>query len=83
MGARVAEDGERVGIVPVTRGQDLDALPGLEREPQVLDAAVLTDQNRLLGEFRADRLRGVEPGRAVGEFERRIVGKENLHGGQG
>ena len=45
-----------------------------QRRAQVLHLAVGADQDRLLGELRPDRARGVEAGRAVGKFELGIVG---------
>ena len=75
----MAQDGERVGIVRVARGQDLDRLAVGERQPQVLHLAVRAHEHRLLGELRPDRARGVEPGRAVGKLELGLVGKDDLH----
>src|SRR5205809_1490774 len=80
---RVAQHGERVRIVLVPRRQDLDRLTVLERQAQVLHAPVRADEDRLLGELRADGLRSVEPRRAVGKFEFRVVGKGDLHGNAG
>ena len=77
--ARVPEDPQRVRVVLVADGQDLDRLPVGEREPQVLDRAVRAHEHRLLGELRPDRARGVEPGRAVGELELGAVGEDDLH----
>ena len=74
MRRRVAEHVERVRIVLVTRGEDLDPLAVLKRQPQVLDASVGAYEHRFLGESLTNRARGVEPGRAVGQFERRVVG---------
>ena len=62
----VAENGERVGILRVARGQDLQAGPVRERQPEVLRHTVGLDEHRLLGELRPDRPGGVEPARAVG-----------------
>src|SRR5204862_7021659 len=67
----------RIGLVP--RGQDLDRLPVLEREAQVLHAAVRPYEHGLVGELRPDRARGVETRGAVGEFEFGLVGKDGLH----
>ena len=77
----MAQNGERVRVVRVARGQDLDPLPVLERQAQVLDVAVRAHQHGLLGELRPDRARRVEAGRAVGKFEFRFVGKNDLHDG--
>ena len=63
---RVAEDGERVGILRVARRQDLQLGAVRERQPQILRHAVGLDEHRLLGELRPDRARGVEAGGAVG-----------------
>ena len=76
---RVAEDVERVGIVPVARRQDLDRAAVRQRQPEVLDPAVRAHEHGLLGELRPDRARGVEPGRAVRQLELRAVGEDDLH----
>src|SRR5215210_2135399 len=76
---RVPQHVERVRILLVADGQDLNRLPVLERRAQVLDGAVRAQQNGLLGQLRADRARGVEAGRAFRKFEFRRVGKEYLH----
>ena len=60
---------ERIGIVRVAGGQDLDLLPVLERRAQVLNVPVRADQNGLLGELGADRAGGLEAGCAVRKFE--------------
>ena len=78
---RVAQHVQRVRVVPVARRQDLDAFAVLERQAQILDAAVRTDEHRLLGELRPDRARGVEAGRAVGELELGVVGQDDPHRG--
>ena len=72
---RVAQDVERVRIVLVARGQDLDRL----RRPssgsrRSCTTPVRADEHGLLGELRPDRARGVEPGRAVGKFELGLIG---------
>jgi hypothetical protein len=66
---RVPEDVERVWIVLVPRGQNLDLLAVLERQTQVLNVAVRANQNRLLGELGPDRGCGVETGSAVRKFK--------------
>ena len=66
---RVPQHVERVGVARVAGGEELDLLTVGERQPQVLRRAVGTDEHRLLGELRADRTRGVEPRRAVGQLE--------------
>src|SRR6185295_3595690 len=76
---RVAQDVERVGVVLVPRGQDLDPLAVLHRKPQVADAAVRAEQNRLFGELRADRPRRIEARRAVRKFKLGVIGKNDLH----
>ena len=53
--------------------------PVLEREPQVLGLPVRAHEDGLLGQLRADRGSRVEPRRAVGKFEFRRVGKNDLH----
>ncbi len=79
----VPEHGERVRVVGVAGGQDLNLLPVREREAQVLDAAVRADEDGLLGELRADRAGGVEARGAVGKLELGAVWEDDLHGGQG
>jgi hypothetical protein len=76
----VPEHGQRVGVVLVADGQDLDLLPVLERQAQILHGAVRAQEHGLLGELRADRARGVEPGRAVGQLQLGPVGEDDLHG---
>ena len=80
---RVPEDGKRVGIVLVPRRQDLDLLPVLERQAQVLDVPIRSKENRLLRELGADRGRRVAPGRSVGKFKLGGVGKDDFHGTAG
>jgi hypothetical protein len=70
---RVAQDGERVGVVLVAGGEDLDPLAVLERQPEVLDAAVRADEHRLLREALADRAGGVEPRGALGQLQLGVV----------
>ena len=65
----MAQHGERVGILLVARGQDLDRLAVVQRQAQVLHVSVRAHEDGLLGQLRADRARGVEAGRAVGKFE--------------
>ena len=67
----MAEHGERVGVVGVARRQDLDGGAVVERRAEILRLPVDPHEHRLLGELRADRARGVEAGRAVGQFELR------------
>ena len=77
--ARVAQHVERVRVVGVARGQELDRLAVLRAAAAVLDAAVRAHEHGLLGELRADRARGVEAGRAVRELELLAVGENDLH----
>ena len=70
----MAQDVERVRIVLVPSGQDLDLLAVLEWQTQVLDPAVRADEHSLLGELRTDRGSRVPPRRAVGKFKFRVVG---------
>jgi len=69
----VAQHGERVRILAVARGQNLDALAVLQREAQVLDASVRTEEDGIAGEALADGPRGVESRRALGQLELRVV----------
>jgi hypothetical protein len=80
---RMAQDVKGVGVVLVSRRQDLDLLAVLERQAKVLYVSVRADQNRLLGELRADRGSGVEARSAVGKFKLGRVGKDDLHGRSG
>jgi hypothetical protein len=75
----VPEDGESVGILAIARGQQLDLVSLRERLAQILDMPVNAHEDRLLRELRADRARGVEAGRAGGEFELRAVWKQDVH----
>ncbi len=79
MGARVAEDVQRVRVGGVPRREDLDARAVGEGEAEVLRHAVRTDEHRLLREPRSDRAGGIEPTGAVRELERGSVGKEDVH----
>jgi hypothetical protein len=60
----------------------MDLLTVVERDAEILDSTVCADEDRLLGELRADLARGVEAGRAFRQLELRIVGKDDVHGGQ-
>src|SRR5678815_5603679 len=80
---RVAQHVERVRVVRIPRGQDLNLLALLERRPQVLDAPVRAHQDGLLSELRPDCARGVEARRAVRKFKFGVVGKDDLHGRAG
>ena len=75
----MAEHGERVRILAVARRQELDLVAVGERLPQILNAAVDTHEDGLLGKLRADRARGVEATRVGGKFEFGVVGKNDLH----
>jgi len=66
---RVAQDGERVRVLLVAGGEDLDRRAVLERQPEVLDGAVRPHEDGLLGEPRPNGAGGVEAGGAVGKFE--------------
>ena len=77
--SRVAQHPERVCVVTVARGEDLDPRPVGERQPQVLGLAVDSDEHRLLGQLGPDRARGVEAGGAVRKFEFRRIGENDLH----
>ena len=83
MRRRVAQDVQRVRVVRVARRQDLDRLPVLERQPEILDAPVRAHEHGLLGQLRADRGSRVEAGRAVWKFQFRRVGKKDAHGTRG
>ena len=80
---RVAEDVERVRVVAVARRQDLERRAVRQRQAEVARLAVDPGEHRLLGELRADRARGVEPARAVGELELGSVGERHVHVGPG
>ena len=66
---RVTEDGERIRVVLVADGQDLDRLAVVQRQAQILHASVRAQEHSLLGELRPDRSRGVQARSAVGKFE--------------
>ena len=80
MRGRVAQDVERVRVVLVARRQDLDRLAVRERRPQILDTPVRAHEDGFLGQLRPDRRSRVEPRGAVGKFEFRGVGQNDLHG---
>ena len=65
----MTKDVQRVRVVAVARREDLDLAAVRQRQPQVLDMAVRANEHRLLGELRADRLRGVETRRPVRQLE--------------
>jgi hypothetical protein len=69
----VAQHRERVGILAVARGQNLDALAVFQRQAQVLDLTVRTEEDGIAGEPLADGPRGVESRRALGQLELRVV----------
>ena len=75
----MAEDGERVRVGRIPRGQDLERLAVLERQAEILDAAVRANEHRLLGEAGADLAGRVEPRRSLGKFKFRFVGQIDLH----
>ena len=77
---RVAQHGERVGVVRVAGREELDALAVGERQPQVARRTVDPRDDRLLGQLRADRARGVEAAGPVGQLQLGRVGKDDLHG---
>ena len=83
VGRRMAEDVQRVRVVRVARGQDLDRLAVLERQPEILDAPVRAHEHGLLGQLGADRGGRVEARRAVRKFQFRRVGKKDSHGTRG
>ena len=76
---RVAQHGERVGIVAVARREDLERRAVGKRQPEVARLAVDPGQHGLLRELRADRAGGVERARPVGELERRAVWERDVH----
>ena len=73
--------GGGAGPVDYLLGKDRqrDGATVLQGKPEILDAPVLADQHRLLGQLRADRPRGVEAGGAVRKFEFCRVGENDLH----
>ena len=75
----VPQNGERVRVVLVPRCQDLDGPPVLERQPQILNASIRTDENGVVGELRPDRPGRVEPCGTIGKFEFGIVGQKDFH----
>ena len=75
----VAKHRERVRILGVAGGQDLQPLAVGERQTQVARLAVGSHEHRLLGQLRPDRARSVEPGRAVGQLELESSGRMHLH----
>src|SRR4051794_9661399 len=77
--ARVAQDVERIGILRVARRQELDRLAVAQRQPQIVNSTVRAHEDRLLGELRPDRARGVETRRAVGKFKLGVVGQYDFH----
>jgi hypothetical protein len=76
----VPQHGERVRIVLVACGQDLDLLAVLERQAHVLHPPVHAHEHGVLGQLRADGGGRVEPARALRKFQFRRVGKDHLHG---
>ena len=76
---RVAQDVERIRILPVARGEEVDGGAVVERQAQVARLAVHLHEHGLLRELGPDRARGVEPGRAVGQLEFRSVREDRLH----
>src|SRR5215218_4340255 len=82
MGSRVAQNMERVGVVAVPSREDLDALAVAQRQPEVAHVAVRADEHGLLRKLGPDRTRSVEPGRAVGQLELGVIGKNDLHDGK-
>ena len=73
-------DAEYGALGVIGRGRMLDEfLPvGISEELRA-EIGDLPSGHGLLGELRADRARGVEPRRALGEFQFGIVGKDDLH----
>jgi len=76
---RVTEDVERIRVVVVARGQDLERRAVREREAEISGLAVHTREHRLLGELRPDRAGGIERARPVGKLERAPVGELHVH----
>ena len=66
----------------VTRGQDAHAVAVGQRQTEIAQLASDLDGDRRLGQSRADRLGGVETGRAVGQLDRGAVGECDMHGGE-
>ncbi len=79
VGRRVAQDGERVGILRIAGRQDLELRAVGQRQPEILRDAVRLHQHRLLGELRPDRARRVEAAGAVREVELGAVGEDHVH----
>src|SRR5581483_6695538 len=78
VGAVVADQLERLRA---RWRHDLDLGPGRELGRQIPQLAVHLHGERIAGEPRPDRGRGVGAARAVGELERRSVRKLDLHAG--
>ena len=66
MRGRVPEHRQRVRVLRVARGEEVNGLPVLERKAQVARRPVHAREHGLLGQLRPDRACGVEAGRAVG-----------------
>ena len=83
-GARPSGAGRRARRGLPCRGSSGSGSAGRPRAAaKVLDVAVRAHEDGLLGQLRPDRARRVEAGRAVGKFEFRVVGKDDLHVGRG
>ncbi len=77
VGRVVADEVERV--LPAAGGDDLERLVRLQRAREIAHVAVLADGERGAGEPRTDRRRGVGARGALGQVERRAVGKRDVH----
>src|SRR5712691_1616033 len=75
----MSQHGQRIRVVLVARREDLDRLAVLERQPQILHAAVRPHEHGFRRELRPDRARGFEARCAFGKLELGIVGKDDPH----
>ena len=58
---RVSQDIERIRVVAVTGGEDLDLSAVRERQPEILDVAVPAHEHGVLRKLGANRLGSIEP----------------------
>ena len=73
---RVAQHRERFLVADA---QDAQMCAVRQRQAEIAQLAVDLDRGRGVGQARADRARGVEAARALGEVELVAVGEDRLH----